>query len=159
MEDDSGRQIFDLGWKLGGTYDVKLSGGNGLTGGAKGLDELWAAFAGELGTDEENSVGGVVLVRDGGGDFGEVNRSAYVEDLVGGAVVVTNEGLAEVLAEGEDGGHLLGCLLFVAEGLVDAFARDAFDPEAAVEQLGEIAVVVGDAFVVWEGLRKREHVT
>jgi len=69
-----------------------------------------------------------------------------------------DEGLAKVFAEGEDGGHLIGRLLFVAEGLVDAVAGDAFDTETAVEQFGEIAVVVRDAFFAGEDGGEREHV-
>ena len=129
-----------------GAYDVQLCSGDGLADGAEGFEELRAAFALELGADEEDAVGGVVLDGIRGWDEGEIDTSAEVEDALGGDAVVEEKRLTEVLAEGEDGGHLLGGLLFVAESLVDALAGDTFHAEAAVEQLGQIAVVVGDAF-------------
>ena len=154
VEDDSGGDVVEGV----GAYDVKLGGGDGLADGGEGFEELGAAFALELGADEEDAVEGVVLGGSGIGDFGEVDGSADVEDALGWDAVVADEGLAEVLAEGEDGGHLLGGLLFVAEGLVDALAGYTFHAEAAVEQFGQIAVVVGDAFAAGDDGGEREHV-
>ena len=132
VEDGSGREVVESVW----AYDVQLGVGDGFADDAKGFEKLGAALAVEFGAYEENAVGGVVLVGVGVGECGEIDGSADVEDALRGDVVVADEGLAEVLAEGEDGGHLVGGLLFVAEGLVDALAGDAFDAEAAVEQLG-----------------------
>ena len=154
MEDDSGGQVVEVV----GAYDVELGGGDGFADDGEGFEKLRAALAVELGADEEDAVGGVVLGEVGGGDGGEIDCAADVEDALGGDAVVADEGLAQVLAEGEDSGHLLGGVLFVAEGLVDAFAGDAFHAEAAVEQLGKIAVVVGDALLVRKGGGEREHV-
>lgn len=58
VEDDSGGEVVECG----GAYDVQFRRGNGLADDAEGFEELGATLALELGADEEEAVGGVVLV-------------------------------------------------------------------------------------------------